>query len=204
MADRPDSPTHPSPEPDPEKAPLDAEPVDAEEVPAPSAGEEADSAAARPARPADPREAAISPNTGSSDDDILVVDDEAIDTPGEQEEASAALGAAISGQAGPARGPGAVRRPKKKRNNMADVKAVAIPLLATVGVMLLFPAIWAVLILRGHETLASDKPDAETMAMVMLVCWPIALILIAAAATFGWQVFVAGQAKKREKELNTA
>jgi hypothetical protein len=60
----------------------------------------------------------------------------------------------------------------------SDFKAIAAPILMTVGLMLLLPAFWAVLVLTGAGVPMSDRDDASTMAKVMLLCWPLALSLI--------------------------
>jgi len=85
------------------------------------------------------------------------------------------------------------RRRKSQSND--GLKQVAAPVLLTTGLLLLVPAVWAVLQLSGLVT--SEKDDANTMAMAMLIAWPMALILIAAGGWFVWQVV---QAKKQASD----
>ncbi len=79
------------------------------------------------------------------------------------------------------------RRPAA-RSSSHGLKATAAPLLATVGVLLLVPALWSVLTLSGMNVVGSDREDAQAMAMVMLVCWPVALCLLIAAGVFLKQI----------------
>ena len=80
-------------------------------------------------------------------------------------------------------------RPVVKREDPnQSLKAVAIPLLITIGALLLVPAVWAVLILCGAHVWRWENPNAKAMALVMLMCWPIAGILIAAAVFFYKQI----------------
>ena len=76
-------------------------------------------------------------------------------------------------------------------------RAVAAPVLATVGGLLLIPAVWATLLLGGVEVPGSRRSDAASMAMFMLMCWPVAICLIAASVHFFLQVM---KAKKQALE----
>lgn len=67
-------------------------------------------------------------------------------------------------------------QPRQKKTS--DFKAVAAPVLLTVGCMLLVPAFWAVLVLAGAAVPMADREDAPSMAKVMLLCWPLALSLL--------------------------
>jgi|GEM_PF-5645780 len=85
-------------------------------------------------------------------------------------------------------------RPKRKKDN--SLKATAVPILITVGCLLLVPAIWAVMILGGSETAwGAERENASSMAKIMLVCWPLALILIISALVMIVQML---RDKKRE------
>ena len=84
----------------------------------------------------------------------------------------------------------AVRRSSRARAGRAstsatnDLKKVAVPMLITVGLLLMIPGLWALLVLGGVEIFGSAKQGARGMAMVMLLCWPIALLLIFGAFYF--------------------
>lgn len=66
------------------------------------------------------------------------------------------------------------------------LKAVAVPILGTVGVLLLWPAFWSLLLLLN--IIESHRESARTMAFVMLMCWPIAGVLLAGAVFFFRQI----------------
>lgn len=74
------------------------------------------------------------------------------------------------------------------KGGMHGLKATMAPVVGTVGVLLLVPAIWAVLVLGGAEVFAAERNDALSMAKAMLVCWPIAICLIAASGVMMYQV----------------
>jgi hypothetical protein len=61
----------------------------------------------------------------------------------------------------------------------ANLNAVFAPVLLTLGTITLLPAIWAVLILMGVETWMHDGQGVDTMAKIMLACWPVSLGLLA-------------------------
>lgn len=84
--------------------------------------------------------------------------------------------------------------PRKTKKN-SELKAIAAPILMTVGVMLLIPAFWAVLVLTGAGVPMSDREDASSMAKVMLLCWPVALALVIPAVF----MFVQISADKKRK-----
>lgn len=80
------------------------------------------------------------------------------------------------------------RTPPRRKSNSHDLKATAAPLLATVGGLLMVPALWSALLLIGVGVPGSGRDDARPMAAVMLVSWPIAICLIAASVIFFRQV----------------
>lgn len=84
-----------------------------------------------------------------------------------------------------------------RRSQSNDLKATAVPLLGTVGGLLLIPAVWAVLVLAGVAVPAADREDSRPMAAIMLVSWPIAICLIWAAVYFHFQV---AKAKRRAEQ----
>ena len=73
------------------------------------------------------------------------------------------------------------RRPVRRTWSAPNLHEVAAPVLLTVGVLLLVPAVWAVLVLLGASVWRSDWPGADRMSLIMLMCWPIAAGLIAGA-----------------------
>lgn len=83
-----------------------------------------------------------------------------------------------------------VRNPNRPvaRSGSHNLKATAAPLLVTVGVLLLVPAFWSVFLLVGMKVPGWDRGDARSMAMAMLICWPLALALIAAAVVLFLQL----------------
>lgn len=84
------------------------------------------------------------------------------------------------------------RRPPTPKKKSANLKATAIPLLGTVGCLLLWPVLWSFSHLTGISV--SKQAGANTMAWVMfLLATPVAGVLIAAAIWMYLQV-------KREKE----
>lgn len=141
-------------------------------------------------RPSNPGQQTGHPVTHEEDQGDFVaaeVDDE---SGGEIAEVPLHFQAAAT-QSGPAYRP--LPRKGKKKNN--ELKAMAAPILMTVGVMLLMPAFWAVLVLTGAPVPMSDREDASTMAKVMLLCWPLALTLVIPAVFMFVQL---GADKKRK------
>lgn len=74
------------------------------------------------------------------------------------------------------------------------MKATMAPILLTVGLIVLIPAIWGTLLLMGVETFGSDRSNAKTMATFMLMCWPISIALIVTAVILFLQI---SKAKKK-------
>jgi len=81
-----------------------------------------------------------------------------------------------------------------RKSKSHDLKATAAPLLATVGLLLLVPAVWSLLLLGGVAVPGSEREDSRPMAAIMLVSWPIAICLIGVSVLFFKQVM---QEKKR-------
>ena len=93
----------------------------------------------------------------------------------------------------------AVRRPARRRQAQnTGLKEVGAPILITVGLLLCYPGFWALMILSGTWT--SERPSAAGMAKVMLVCWPIAMALIAGGVMF----FMQARDEKRRREAEQA
>ena len=96
---------------------------------------------------------------------------------------------AINGRANPATSRRAT--PSKP----GGFREVAAPVLLTVGLLLLIPAIWSTLLLGGVGVPGSMRSDAPKMAMVMMLCWPVAICLLAASVHFFIQMVKAKRAK---------
>jgi len=90
---------------------------------------------------------------------------------------------------------------RKKAKPASGIQKFATFPLITVGLLMLIPAIWSVMVLNGQEAPGSDRPDARNMAYLMLVCWPIAILLLGAGGTFLVQTIMSGggdgKAKRR-------
>ena len=80
------------------------------------------------------------------------------------------------------------KRSVRRKSKTHDLRATAAPLLVTVGVLLLIPAVWAVLLLMGVGVPGAEREDSRPMATVMLLSWPIAICLIATSIVFFLQV----------------
>lgn len=139
-----------------------------------------------------PSEAAHQAGRRDDEQDYITaeVDDEAVEDESAGDVAAAA--ASFQSQMASAPRPSPVRRVGGKHS---EFKAVAAPILLTVGVMLLIPAFWAVLVLAGAGVPMSEREDAVTMAKVMLLCWPLAISLLLPA------LIIFGQLHARKKNL---
>ncbi len=96
----------------------------------------------------------------------------------------------------------ATRRSKPARvppKPQANLKAVFAPVLLTFGILMLLPAVWAVMILMGAETWMHDGQGVDTMAKIMLICWPVGLGLLAGAFVSFVQLS-REKAKQRQRE----
>jgi len=102
---------------------------------------------------------------------VAVFEPEAIEAPAHFDSSAAIPQSA-------ARRPRPVRVPPKPQ---ANLKAVFAPVLLTFGVLMLLPAVWAVMILMGAEVWMHDGQGVDTMAKIMLICWPVGLGLLAGA-----------------------
>lgn len=60
----------------------------------------------------------------------------------------------------------------------------AVPVFLVLAALLLVPGTWAVLILAGASAWRSDWPGAQSMALAMLACFPIAAFLVGGAWYF--------------------
>lgn len=86
------------------------------------------------------------------------------------------------------------RRRVSKVSKGDALKATMAPILLTVGLLVLLPAIWGTMLLLGMDVFMSERSNAKTMATFMMVCWPIAVALIATAIVLFLQV---SKAKKK-------
>jgi multisubunit Na+/H+ antiporter MnhG subunit len=88
-----------------------------------------------------------------------------------------------------------VRKPLK-RTRLADflIKASIV-----VGMLLLVPALWAVAILFGLPVPMAEDGGATAVALFMLLCWPVALILIGGAVYYA-KLFAKAEAAQAARE----
>ncbi len=127
------------------------------------------------------------------DDDLVpaVVEDESGEIVGEVAEPAAMTDAADFTAPPMPRvqmpGGSSVSRSRIKHKPKGDgLKAFAVPIVLAVGLMLLAPGIWALLVLTGAYQ--SEQEGATQMAMMMLISWPISFCLLAAGAVMFMQI----------------
>lgn len=78
---------------------------------------------------------------------------------------------------------------RRKSSAHARFRIAALPVLILVGLALGAVGTWGVAVLAGMDVVLSDRPDAERMARAMaLVCFPLALALLAGAGYFIYQI----------------
>ncbi len=128
---------------------------------------------------------------GGDADEAVVVDEDAVVEAGAavaEVESSASVhtdnAEALAARSAATRRSSRARAGRASTSATNDLKKVAVPMLITVGVLLMIPGLWALLVLGGVEIFGSTKQGARGMAMVMLLCWPIALLLIFGAFYF--------------------
>ncbi len=88
-------------------------------------------------------------------------------------------------------GPRPRRRPNAnaaRRRGPTPLSRMAVKACMVVGMLLFIPALWAVAVLIGLDVPASHSPNADGMALLMLVCWPIALALVIGAYLYAKQI----------------
>jgi hypothetical protein len=80
-------------------------------------------------------------------------------------------------------------RPTTPVKKGGSLKATMVPILGTVGLVLLVPGVWSLLyLMTGVDVWQRDNPRAKGIAMLMLVSWPIAIILVASAVVMARQL----------------
>ena len=77
------------------------------------------------------------------------------------------------------------RKPIKLTASGRKMRKMVAPLLLASSIGLIVPAVWSVLVLAGLDVALSDKDASRPMAMMMLVCWPLAAFM---AFVAGWMI----------------
>lgn len=83
--------------------------------------------------------------------------------------------------AGPVRRRRTSSRPAARTRGPSQFARIAVKVCMVVGMLLFVPALWAVLQLAGVPVPRHDADGAGAMALLMLVCWPIGILLVAGA-----------------------
>lgn len=92
----------------------------------------------------------------------------------------------IDDESGEPVGARGVSMPRARRDAAGlQMQALAVPVLITVGAILVLLGVWGTLVLGGREIVLSDREDAPGMARAMvLIGYPLGLCLIAGAGYF--------------------
>lgn len=77
------------------------------------------------------------------------------------------------------------RKAVKLSESGKKMRKMASPVLLALAIGLIVPGVWSVLVLAGFDVALSDKDASRPMAMMMLVCWPLAGFMAFAA---GWMI----------------
>ncbi|MCG8510902.1 MAG: hypothetical protein MI741_16890 [Rhodospirillales bacterium] len=84
------------------------------------------------------------------------------------------------------------RKAQAKRRNDVKLKSNMIPVLFTMGILMLLIGTWALLVVMKIEGIPlADRPNATGTAMVMLACIPVGLALLGGGVLFAQQVMAA-------------
>lgn len=134
--------------------------------------------AADPADPADPQEFDIQAEVDDESGEMIAQIDF-------QEEEPAAA---------------APRRTVIRRPPPDNLKAVAAPVLITVGLLLLIPGCWSLMWFTGLAGEQNDPEESRMMAILMLAAWPIAACLLGAGVFYFKQHRKARQAWEAENQ----
>lgn len=180
-----------APEPKPKKPSRPESPV-AKEPPAPKKTQRPDAPVSK--RPESPIARA---------DDEAGKEDSVVDLAELSASQSADALAALSGTESAAYDPAEASEARSRRIPKPDVgmmqfRSAAVPVLCTVGLMMLALGVWGVLVKAGNTSMPmADKPDAGQYATIALIVGiPLALCLFAGAGFFLYQL---GQDKKKLK-----
>ena len=80
-------------------------------------------------------------------------------------------------------------RSAARRGPGRGFQATAVPVLMTVGLILVGLGVWGTAVLSGAEVVLSDRPRADTMALGMILAgYPLGGALLAGAAFFLYQL----------------
>lgn len=116
------------------------------------------------------------------------------DTQTDSAEASASALARLSGSESapydpPARSSSRRRKLKKPDVGMMAFRSAAIPVLMTMGLIMIALGVWGLVVKNGNTTLPlADQPNADQLAMIGLVGLPIGILLFAGAGFFFYQL----------------
>lgn len=108
--------------------------------------------------------------------------------------ASASALAALSGSTSAAYDPAATsqarhRRLTKPDTGMMQFRSASVPVLITVGLIMIALGVWGLLVKAGNTTLPmADRPDAGNYAILALVGLPLGILLLAGAGFFLYQL----------------
>lgn len=109
--------------------------------------------------------------------------------------ASASALAELSGATDIPYDPGPARRTTRQPNrrkpdtSMMQFRSAAVPVLITVGLIMLALGFWGLLILMGNTSLPlADQPDSKQYAILGIICLPVGLCLLAGAGFFFYQI----------------
>lgn len=116
-------------------------------------------------------------------------------------EMSASALAQLSGTENVAYDPGMHSGSRRKKRvhkpdvSMIGMRTASIPVLITMGLVMIALGVWAIMIKAGNETLPmADQPNADQLAILGLVGLPIGVLLFASA---GFMFYMVGKDKKK-------
>ncbi|MEO0477676.1 MAG: hypothetical protein AAF085_17160 [Planctomycetota bacterium] len=116
-------------------------------------------------------------------------------------EMSANALAQLSGAESAAYDPGARSTSKRKKHmhkpdvGMMGIRQAMIPVLITMGLVMLALGVWGIMVKTGNDTLPmADQANAQQLAILGLVGLPIGILMFAAA---GFMFYMVGKDKKK-------
>lgn len=87
------------------------------------------------------------------------------------------------------------RKMRKPDVGMIGIKTASIPVLITMGLIMLGLGVWGVMVKGGNDTLPmADQANAQQLAMLGLIGFPIGVLLLASA---GFMFYVVGKEKQK-------